>query len=421
MDTYFLNGINYGAQLQNGAAVFGQVQTFSDSTHIYAGAFAENVQGFSRNLAVDSGAAIGNSVTAFNVGDQINTQINNYYGYNLYLNGTGSMTGIRGLNININPQAPGNARDIRGSEVDVNAQCGSYNLAGSYISVNQQANVTGSLHALEVNLGVDSNFTGPAEDRPTAIKVNLYGNTSTDPFQRSVLLGGGDGIVNISSTVTTISNHPFTVDQVNTYGANLRISSDVTGSDVIMNSNQGFLLATNSFTGSVAANLGVNQLGALILGGVTGGATVNKVAPIISLYVSLDPDTAGGTINDLAMFRTPGVGNAGSALTINNLYGIKLFEGFTFIPGIFGTNNWGVWVGTGASDNYFGGSINIGNASQTVTNSSVALEVGSDKAIRFPNMSTGTRGGLTPLPGMMIFNTTSNKMNYYDGTDWVEF
>ena len=103
---------------------------------------------------------------------------------------------------------------------------------------------------------------------------------------------------------------------------------------------------------------------------------------------------------------------------------IKLFEPLgPSAPGILApaTNTWGVWVGATGADNYFGGAVNIGNSTQLVSNDSIALEVGNNKAVRFANMSSGAIGGLTPLPGMMVFNTDSAQMQYYNGTSWVSF
>ena len=39
----------------------------------------------------------------------------------------------------------------------------------------------------------------------------------------------------------------------------------------------------------------------------------------------------------------------------------------------------------------------------------------------FDNLTTTERDSLTPQTGGVIFNTTKSKMEYYNGSTWVEF
>jgi hypothetical protein len=67
------------------------------------------------------------------------------------------------------------------------------------------------------------------------------------------------------------------------------------------------------------------------------------------------------------------------------------------------------------------GGLKIGGtsgSSDTVTNSSIGLEL-QDKALRLAAMDTTARNALTAVAGMVIFNTTTAALEYYDGTAWV--
>ena len=41
-----------------------------------------------------------------------------------------------------------------------------------------------------------------------------------------------------------------------------------------------------------------------------------------------------------------------------------------------------------------------------------------DKPLRLPSLTDTERDALTPVGGMQIYNTTTNKINFYDGTAW---
>lgn len=54
--------------------------------------------------------------------------------------------------------------------------------------------------------------------------------------------------------------------------------------------------------------------------------------------------------------------------------------------------------------------------------SSAALDITSTtKGFLPPRMTHAQRNALTPVEGLMIYNTTSKKPNFYDGTEWKNF
>jgi hypothetical protein len=64
--------------------------------------------------------------------------------------------------------------------------------------------------------------------------------------------------------------------------------------------------------------------------------------------------------------------------------------------------------------------LKVGGTTDVVTNASVLVEFDSTtKAVRLPRMTTTQRDALTALDGMLIFNTTTAALEYYDGSNWV--
>ena len=125
---------------------------------------------------------------------------------------------------------------------------------------------------------------------------------------------------------------------------------------------------------------------------------------------------AGGVIGTVYGYRYAGIpGSAtGSPSLMTNA---KAFEA-RGPAGAFTTGTaWGLHIDATFLENWLGGSLKLG-AGDTVTNSSIALEV-TDKAIRLANMDTTARNALTAVAGMMIFNTTTSLLEYYDGAAWI--
>jgi hypothetical protein len=68
---------------------------------------------------------------------------------------------------------------------------------------------------------------------------------------------------------------------------------------------------------------------------------------------------------------------------------------------------------------YNEGSVSIGTATP---NSSALLDLSSiTKGFLPPRMTQAQRDALTPVEGLMVYNTETKKPNYYDGTEWKNY
>ncbi len=75
---------------------------------------------------------------------------------------------------------------------------------------------------------------------------------------------------------------------------------------------------------------------------------------------------------------------------------------------------------TGTKEMAWSGDVAIGQATAPVATALLEC-VSTTKVFYPPRMTTAQRDGITPTIGAIIANTTTNAMNYYSGSAWVEF
>jgi hypothetical protein len=163
------------------------------------------------------------------------------------------------------------------------------------------------------------------------------------------------------------------------------------------------------------AFVGVAALGLPAVLTMGSGSTLDRCYGAL-FALSLDVGASGGTVDEVGLCRSVAIPNG--VTTVNNLYGY-LFD----LPfGDPGVKTFGFYDRPG-KNNYFAGQLLIGGtpfSDDIVTNSSVAFEIKSTtKAMVLPRMTTTERNALTPIAGMVIFNTTTSTMEVYDGGTWI--
>ena len=134
----------------------------------------------------------------------------------------------------------------------------------------------------------------------------------------------------------------------------------------------------------------------------------------MGLYaLNLAGSSTGGTIDRVNGARVEAIPNG--ITTVNEFVAYE----FDQIFGQVGTDVWGFHIVPAYAENFLGGSLKIGG-SDKVSNSSVAFEIEStSKALVLSRMDTTSRDAMTPIAGMQIYNTTTNTIQYYNGTIWV--
>ena len=146
------------------------------------------------------------------------------------------------------------------------------------------------------------------------------------------------------------------------------------------------------------------------------GCSVDRVAGA-TFAISLDGSSTGGTLDIVSLCRSVAVPNG--ITTLSRLYGYE----FDLPFGDPGTDTWGVYA-TPDVPSWFKGSILVGGSAGSgndrPTNASCGIEiVSTTKAFRASNMTSTERDALTALDGMIIYNTTTAKLQVYAG-GWVD-
>jgi hypothetical protein len=129
------------------------------------------------------------------------------------------------------------------------------------------------------------------------------------------------------------------------------------------------------------------------------------------------------TTNSLIHFQADqGTFNADS--TVPNQYGFYVDSGFIGATNNFGvrldipagTGRWNFYAG-GTANNYFAGAIGIG---VTSPDAAAALQINSTtQGFLPPRMTTAQRDAITTPPaGLMIYNTSTNKLNVRTASSW---
>lgn len=164
--------------------------------------------------------------------------------------------------------------------------------------------------------------------------------------------------------------------------------------------------------------LGVTALGLPAVASLGANTTVDRMGGA-AFALSLDAGAgAGSEIDIVALCRSLAIPNG--ITQVNRLYGYE----FALPFGDPGTDTWGFYE-TPGSHNYFAGDLLIGGTAGSddiVTNASVALEIKSTtKAFVASRMNSTQRDAMTAIAGMVVFNTTTNKHQGYDGSAWQDF
>jgi hypothetical protein len=160
--------------------------------------------------------------------------------------------------------------------------------------------------------------------------------------------------------------------------------------------------------------LGLASLALPNLVTMASGCTLDNLTS--AAYVNLfDATNTGGTIDRVICCRATNIPQGGTQ-TITRAY--NFFA--DYFAGDVATDSWGFYD-NGAQHNWMSGGLKLGGtsgSSDTCTNTSIALEL-HDKALRLAAMDTTARNALTAVDGMVIFNTTTAALEYYDGSAWV--
>lgn len=181
--------------------------------------------------------------------------------------------------------------------------------------------------------------------------------------------------------------------------------------------NTAMLLNVGNNATVTTAFLGVTAMGLPAVINLGTGATIDRIGAG-AFAISLDASALGGTVDIVSLCRSLALPNG--TTTVNRLYGYE----FDLPFGDPGTDTW-AFYNTQDVPSWFRGSILVGGAAgggnDRPVNSSVGIEIASTtKAFLNARMTTVQRDALTPINGMQIYNTTTDKLQVYAAGTWVD-
>lgn len=381
----FDQGVFVATALADSSSITGSHVGFSATFTGNNSSTVNNYQGYSHNSNMNNTSS-SNSMTVFNTGDTFsnNSNVVNFTGLNnnSSFNDNSTCTNYTGLNTNTTFNGASTCSNFTGLQVN-----------GS--SSTQIPQVTG------INVNLSSFQTVPA-NRKGGIVIN-------------------DGTYNLFINTGIKMGAPGGFDVVNLQIVNCSIDlgTPIVGTNFLGNLESTFLAANDNMTALLgpSAMPGFINFAAVAQFDVALGKTVDMVtASLLGLTVPPLVVGDGGTVSTataaLILFL-----NQGGNTTVTNLYGVRVDDQFTTNAGP--TTSWGISVDDALCNNYFALNVVIGGITKLPSNSSTALDIQSLGAVRMPRLNVAQVAALTPLTGMMVYNTTINQVGYYNGIQWV--
>lgn len=360
----------------------GNTSTLIDTANCYVNAFSDSLNFPTTEFS---------SYTSVNLSPTIEGIVNN--------NGFNS--------ININPTVDTFSGNAGATGIGITGNFGTFD-TGSYKGIDIQPNIDAVDNA--VGLRVDmSNVTGTNNTAAQFIgDVSITGDLTfsgalsigqLNAYYATNMIDGGGNPSTLHGMITAY-NGPASTTTANVDAIGVNTAMLIT-------------LNTNSVNTSGPFKLGAASLALPCVVQTHTGSSLDYMN-MAAYALNLDGGSTGGTIDRVNGCRVEAIPNG--ITTVNEFVAFE----FDQIFGQVGTDVWGLHIVPTYAENFLGGSLKIGGTDK-VTNSSCAIEVESTtKAVRFPNMNTTQRDALTALAGMVVFNTSTSKLQTHDGSNWVD-
>lgn len=351
-----------------------------------------NTNGFTLFNGYYSGSTSGNG-TLISLSNGLNTITGDLYGVSVSNNG--GTDDWNGVSIGINGNTTGNTTQFNSYDngnntggfvgLQVSKSGTANNLIGANVSFqsgadspntiifngDDQGDNTTNKQGLSLNIGgtaanvtgLNASITGTYSNSVTGLNIDVGSATNTgSPVNRKSVANLNGGTITSGYQTRTVSSLPSLVDSGNILSGELQVvsGSPITGTDFIHNNLAGGINADDDF-GTSAFGIGFATVGYVAQHIVTSGNTVDKASMALAGF-SYPPSSTGGTITDMAMYRTVAPLSAGGTLNLTNLYAFKA-ENTLGDFSSSATNAYGIYLDDDGFKNYLGGITRIGGSS----------------------------------------------------------
>jgi len=350
------------------------------------------------------------NLTGVQLNSPINQTVTNYAPFQAYGYGTAAPTNFTGY-----LSQPGYSGT--GTNATHFFASGSFAVSGTLKGFDFSASSNAaSIYGLSVTpSGSATNFTGvnlQPSGTITNVKglaIDLSGCTSST---RKTGLEITEGTLASGVTFSTTSSLPTLVDSGNIIRPifEVKAGSPITGTDVLLSNLAGFMDIKDNYSGSVLG-LGVASVGFVSQVAVAAGKTASNVS-MLTAGLAVDVSSGGGTITDAHLIRGFAA-NFGGTLNIGTIYGLQIENGISALA----TTAFGISVDDQGTENYLPRLV-VSGGTKTVSSSDVAIDINDAKAFRLGRVTTAQRLAMTPLQGLLVFDTDTSKPYHADGTSW---
>lgn len=410
--TTLYKGLNLDTSISDGATVT-DFYGISNTANIATATF-NNYQLANFSIVSSDGSFSG--ITGLNINPYVygtSSVANNVFGLTSIPNIDGTATvGGSVVGIQSNPVVQDSAvvtSTVYGA--DISPQVKDTSTVNDFVGVNVNASVTGTATVTNGMVGARVTVGAtPVQSSVKGIEVNLN-SVEVAPGSMKYGIDIQDGAVQ--------AGYDYTIPSAMSYYQQHYIggSTSVAAADPISTFGFGINLAqTVNFQDDWTAdpsNLGFNAVGFV---GVIQGAAGKTMYSWTGALGGAGNPAGAGTLTNANMFKAAGILPQGGSLAVTNMYG------FIVDPALFclvGTNCWGFYEDTAAAENHMS-KLAIGTSTKKVVNSSTALEIGNSKGFVNGSGTTATKNALTAVAGMQFYDTTLNKLQWYNGLAWVD-
>ena len=383
------------------------------------GVTIENLTGYGLGFNGQAASEITNQCLGISISGGLN-DVEQFFGVAQGVNFSGTLNSLTGYQ---------NAHSFVGVDSSVNMftdfnQQNTGTIAQNYFGLTIQPNlndITGGFFGVNVNPTIDA--CGNAD----GLYVNMSNVTSSGTVRAAYFNGDVsiDGALSFTGGLTIGQLSSFSAFTVIDNGGNpssnngmvsqLNAAGTVANCDTIGLNTACLIQMDSTFQGTSGGfGIGLASLALPNVVSMEAGCSLDNLTACV-YATAFDAANTGGTIDQLVGARSTAIGLGGTQ-TITRMY--SFFA--DYFAGDVATDSWGFYD-NGAKYNWLKNNLKIGGTSgstDTVTNSSIGLEL-HDKALRLAVMDTTARNALTAVAGMVIYNTDTTALEYYDGSTWV--
>jgi len=398
----------YGMSLVNQASSTGQIEMINITNS--GDTTANNVimfNAFNNSVAIDGdfsgsnmfvNSTVSGGISLFNGGNDGTFQTG-FTGINLYNNGNGGATSfIGGFNFN----NIGTSQSFNGVNVNNGGT-----ISDNILMLNLQDTSNSPAANASANIGYSGTYNSIS-----GLRIDMSAATSN---ARKEGLNVNGGAINSIFPFTTTSSLPSVIDSGNALITSFSVTSGspISDTSVIANNFSGLSVFNDDFSSDPFYNVGFGMVGFVGQLSVASTKTVDNVSMALA-GASIPPTSTGGTVQEFMMYNARGALAAGGSISIDNAYAFRGLNGIC----TYATGCYGISIEDVSADNFIAKSLQIGGT-RAPLNSSQGIKIGSKTALEFTPMTTTERNALSPSKSMVIYNETTETLDYYDGVAWV--